>query len=107
MVKGSGEADKKHNSVAVYTYVTSIIEWLEDVKERLLAKTETLQMYEARHLEHVMNVLRDYEYEELWKEFSKELSEEGIDPTSYRAGFDDLIVWKHAVTRQLCHYGAT
>jgi len=87
-----GQAGKR-NSVAVYTHVTSIIEWLEDIKERLLAKTETLRMHEARRLEPILKILRDHEYEELWKEFSKELREEGIDPTPYRARFDDLIAW--------------
>jgi len=92
-LKASDRQAEKRNSVAVYTHVTSIIEWLEDVKERLLAKTETLRMHEARRLEPVIKVLRDHEYEELWKEFSKELSEEAIDPTPYRARFDDLIAW--------------
>jgi len=92
-LKAAERQAEKRNSVAVYTHVTSIIEWLEDVKERLLAKTETLRMHEARRLEPVIKILRDHEYEELWKEFSKELSEEGIDPTPYLARFDDLIAW--------------
>jgi hypothetical protein len=92
-LKAAERQAEKRNSVAVYTHVTSIIEWLEDVKERLLAKTETLRMHEARRLEPVIKILRDYEYEQLWKEFSKELSEERIDPTPYRPRFDDLIAW--------------
>jgi hypothetical protein len=92
-LKAAEKQAEKRNSVAVYTHVTSIIDWLNDVKERLLAKAEKLRMHEARRLEPVIRILKNYEYEELWKEFSKELREENIDPNTYKARFDDLIAW--------------
>jgi hypothetical protein len=92
-LKAAEKQAEKRNSVAVYTHVTSVIDWLKDVKERLLAKAEKLRMHEARRLEPVIRILKNYEYEELWKEFSKELKEENIDPNTYKARFDDLIAW--------------
>jgi hypothetical protein len=84
---------EKRNAIAVYTMLSSIVDWLNDAKKRMLEGAEVLRMHKARKEKPVMKILEDYEYRSLWESFSQELKEEGIKPEDYKERFDALIAW--------------
>ena len=92
-IKSAETQAEKRNAIAVYTMVSSIVDWLNDAKKRMLEGAEVLRMHEARKEKPVMKILEDYEYKALWESFSKELKEEGINPEDYKERFDALIAW--------------
>jgi hypothetical protein len=92
-IKSAEAQAEKRNAIAVYTMVSSIADWLNDAKKKMLEGAEVLRMHEARMEKPVIKILKDYEYEALWESFSQELKEEGIDPEDYKERFDALIAW--------------
>ena len=92
-IKSAEAQAEKRNAIAVYTMVSSIVDWLNDAKKRMLEGAEVLRMHKARKEKPVMKILEDYEYRSLWESFSEELREEGIKPEDYKERFDALIAW--------------
>ena len=92
-LKAAEKQAEKRNSIAIYTFTKSIIDWLQSIKEKLLAEAEWLREYEVKPERPELKVLTEREYERLWQEFSKELSEENIDPSVFKERFDSLIAW--------------
>jgi hypothetical protein len=92
-IKSAEAQAEKRNAIAVYTMVSSIADWLNDAKKKMLEGAEVLRMHEARKEKPVIKILKDYEYEALWESFSQELKEEGINPEDYKERFDALIAW--------------
>ena len=78
-------------ALPIYTYLRSINELLAEARDRLVAGSELIAKHEARKAEP--KVLKDEEYEQLWREFSEKLKAEGIEPEKHRKRFDALVAW--------------
>jgi len=88
------EQATKRSDAGLLMYLDSIIEFADEAIETV--KKGSYDGFAQRVVERpppVYKVLRDDEYEDLWKAFSKELKEVGIDPRVYRDRFDELIDW--------------
>jgi hypothetical protein len=82
---------ENRNAIACYTYLKSVNEWAEEARGKLIEASKLLESHEKRKPEP--KVLKDEEYETLWKRFSEALSKAGLDPAKFRERFDELIAW--------------
>jgi hypothetical protein len=76
-------------AVAVYSYLQTMNEWIPKLKTLLLGY-EPLRRREEKP---TVKVLKDEEYERLWREFSEVLAKAGLKPELYRERFEELIAW--------------
>jgi len=88
------EQATKRSDAGLLMYLDSIIELADETIETV--KKGSYDGFAQRVVERpppAYKVLRDDEYDDLWKAFSKELKEAGVDPRVYRDRFDELVDW--------------